>query len=184
MVAHEPGDWFTESLRGLSQQTYESLQALVLVTGEESDPSARAILDTIATELPAAVVRFLGGNPGFAASCNSVLNLVQGDSGFFCFMHDDVALAPDAISLLVEELYRSNAGAVGPKLTYWDNPKMIQSVGVDVDRFGVELPIADDGELDQEQHDAVRDVFKLSSACMLVRADLFRTVKGLSLIHI
>ena len=178
MVAHEPGDWFTESLRGLAQQTYESLQALILVTGEESDPLSRAILDTIATEMPAAVVRFLGGNPGFAASCNSVLNLVQGDSGFFCFMHDDVALAPDAISLLVEELYRSNAGAVGPKLTYWDNPKMIQSVGVDVDRFGVELPIADDGELDQEQHDAVRDVFKLSSACMLVRADLFRTVKG------
>ncbi|MEY3505589.1 MAG: hypothetical protein RI898_342, partial [Actinomycetota bacterium] len=30
MVAHEPGDWFTESLRGLAQQTYESLQALIL----------------------------------------------------------------------------------------------------------------------------------------------------------
>jgi len=60
MVAHEPGDWFTESLRGLAQQTYESLQALILVTGEESDPLSRAILDTIATEMPAACCAFLG----------------------------------------------------------------------------------------------------------------------------
>ena len=34
------------------------------------------------------------------------------------------------------------------------------------------------GELDQEQHDAVRDVFALPSACMLVRADLFRALGG------
>lgn len=178
VVAHDPGDWFAESLRGLAEQDYASLQTLILVTGREDDPVSLAVQDTISTYLPTAVVRFLGGNPGFAASCNNVLNLVQGDSGFFCFMHDDVALAPDAITRLTEELYRSNAGAVGPKLTYWDHPNMIQSVGVDVDRFGVELPVSEDGELDQEQHDAVKDVFKLSSACLLVRADLFRTIGG------
>ncbi|MFM9121853.1 MAG: hypothetical protein ACKOQX_03100, partial [Actinomycetota bacterium] len=35
-------------------------------------------------------------------------------------------------------------------------------------------------ERDQEQHDAVRDVFFVSSACMLVRADLFRELGGFS----
>ncbi len=178
MVVHEMGDWLTESIRGLATQDYPSLQTLVLVTGNEEDEGARQVLDIVATELPAAVVRFLGGNPGYGAACNSVLKLVQGDSGFFCFMHDDVALNPDAISLLVDELYRSNAGAVGPKLVYWDQPTMIQSVGMAVDRFGVALAIAEDGELDQEQHDAVQDVFALSGACVLVRADLFRTISG------
>ena len=72
----------------------------------------------------------------------------------------------------------SNAGAVGPKLVYWDDPRMIQSVGIAVDRFGNSLPIADDGELDQEQHDAVQDVFIVSSACIMVRADLFATING------
>lgn len=178
MVVHERGEWLAESLQGLAGQNYNALQSLVLVTGVEDDPISREILDVVATNLPTAVVRFLGGNPGFGAACNSVLNLVDGNSGLFCFLHDDVALAPDAISRLVEELYRSNAGAVGPKLVYWDDPRMIQSVGIAVDRFGNSLPIADDGELDQEQHDAVQDVFIVSSACIMVRADLFSTIKG------
>lgn len=178
MVVHRPGEWLSESLRGLASQDYPGLQSLVLVTGQESSPESRGILDAVANELPTAVVRFLGGNPGYAAACNSVLSLVQGTSGFFCFLHDDVALAPDAITRMVEELYRSNAGVVGPKIVQWDNPRMIQSVGIAADRFGVELPYADDGELDQEQHDAVQDVFVLPSTCVMVRADLFRTVGG------
>lgn len=178
MVIHEPGDWLTESLRALAAQDYASLQVLALLTGTSENAGAREVLDIVETELPQAVVRYLGANPGYAAACNTVLQLVQGDSGFFCFLHDDVALAPDAITCLVDELYRSNAGAVGPKIVHWDNPKMIQSVGVAVDRFGVQLPYADDGELDQEQHDAVQDVFVLPGSCLLVRADLFRTVGG------
>ncbi|MEY3290953.1 MAG: hypothetical protein RLY19_1044, partial [Actinomycetota bacterium] len=89
MVVHETGEWLTESIRGLATQDYPSLQSLILVTGNEEDEGARQVLDIVATELPAAVVRFLGGNPGYGAACNSVLKLVQGDSGFFCFMHDD-----------------------------------------------------------------------------------------------
>ena len=178
MVVHEPGDWLGESLKGLVEQDYGSLQTLVLVSGTSETPGARVVLDTIESTHPQAVVRFLGGNPGYAGACNAVLELVQGDSGFFCFIHDDVVLAPHTISSLVEELYRSNAGVVGPKLVHWDNPRMIQSVGSAVDRFGVELPYADDGELDQEQHDSVQDVFVLSSSCLLVRADLFRLVGG------
>lgn len=178
VVVHEPGDWLADSLGALASQDYPALQHLILVTGSESDPGRRPILDAIQTHLPTGLVRFLGGNPGYAGACNRVLDLVQGDSGFFCFLHDDVALAPDAVTRFVEETYRSNAGVVGPKLVYWDEPRMIQSVGTMVDRFGVELPVADIGELDQEQHDAVQDVFALSGACLFVRADLFRAIGG------
>ncbi len=178
MVVHEPGEWLTESLQGVVAQDYPQLQMLVLVSGREEDPQSGATRDVIATIAPSAVVRFLGGNPGFSGACNSVLNLVQGDSGLFCFLHDDVVMAPDAITRLVDEMHRSNAGVVGPKIVHWENSQMIQSVGIAVDRFGVELPFADDGELDQEQHDSVQDVFVVPSSCVLVRADLFRTVGG------
>ena len=178
MVIHESGDWLIESLRALVAQDYEGLQILLLITGTSEGQAARTILDIIETEAPQAVVRFLGGNPGYGPSCNAVLDLVQGESGLFCFLHDDVALFPDAISQLVVEMYRSNAGVVGPKLVYWDDASMIQSVGSASDRFGVTVPYADTGERDQEQHDAVQDVFVVSSACMVVRADLFRTIGG------
>lgn len=178
MVVHEPGDWLQESLQGVVDQDYPALQLLVLVTGDETDPGAGPVRDLISTCAPDAVVRFLGGNPGYAAACNSVLSLVQGDSGLFCFLHDDVVMMPNAVSCLVEEMYRSNAGVVGPKIVHWDNSQMIQSVGIAVDRFGVELPYADDGERDQEQHDSVQDVFVVPSSCFVIRADLFRTIGG------
>lgn len=180
MVIHEPGDWLVESLRALMQQDYPGLQVLLLISGTSEGQGARVVQDMVETEAPGAVVRFLGSNPGYGASCNAVLDLVQGDNGLFCFIHDDVALAPRAISAMVEELHRSNAGMVGPKLVYWDDPSMIQSVGSASDRFGVELPYADIGERDQEQHDVVQDVFVLSTACIMVRADLFRILGGFS----
>lgn len=177
-VVHDPGGAVSDLLASLAAQDYPNLQHLVLLTGLETDPGRGSLVDQVATHLPGAVVRFLGGNPGFEAACNRVLDLVQGDAGFFCFFHDDVAPAPDAVTRLVEELLRSNAGVAGPKIVGWSESRTIVSVGTMVDRFGVELDVADEGELDQEQHDSVQDVFALSGACLMVRADLFRTVGG------
>lgn len=173
MVVHRPGDWFDEVLGAVARQDYTNLKLLFLVVGEPGDLPER-----IRAAVPTAFVRAVAGNPGFGAVANEVLRLVEGDNGFFCFLHDDVALDPSAIRLLVEELYRSNAGIVGPKLVAWDDPLVLQHVGLAVDRFGEVDPIVEPGEYDQEQHDAVRDVFAVPTACLLVRADLFRTIGG------
>lgn len=173
MVVHEPGAWFDEVLRALAAQDYTNLKCLFLVAGEPGELPAM-IRDTV----PNSFVRAVAGNPGFGAAANEVLRLVEGDNGFFCFLHDDVALQPETVRLLVEELYRSNAGIVGPKLVSWERDFVLQHVGYDVDRFGEIDPIVEPGEVDQEQHDAVRDTFAVPSACLLVRADLFRTIGG------
>jgi hypothetical protein len=55
---------------------------------------------------------------------------------------------------------------------------VLQHVGLAVDRFGEVDALVEPGELDQEQHDGVRDVFAVPTACMLVRADLFRAIGG------
>lgn len=173
MVVSNPGDWFDEVLDGLAEQDYANLKSLFLVVGEPGDVPER-----VRQRVPNAFVRAVGKAVGYGAVANDVLRLVQGDNGFFCFLHDDVALDPDAIRLLVEELYRSNAGIVGPKLVSWDDPGVLQHVGLGVDRFGEIDSFVEEGEVDQEQHDAVRDVFALPSACLLVRADLFRAISG------
>lgn len=173
VVAHDPGPWFDESLAALSAQDYPNLRVLFLLTGQDPGLASR-----IGAVFPDAPLRDLPANPGFGAAVNDVVRLVEGDQGFFCFLHDDIALAPDAVSQLVAEVYRSNAGVVGPKLLEWADPGCIQSVGMRVDRFGAAVGIAERGDSDQEQHDAVRDVFCLSTACLLVRADLFRALGG------
>jgi GT2 family glycosyltransferase len=172
LVAHDPGEWFDDVVSSLAAQDYPNLKVLVLSTGTV-DVAAR-----VKGVVPGAFVRSMPGNPGFGRTANEVLRLVEGESGFFCFLHDDVALDPGAIRMLVEELYRSNAGIVGPKLVDWDDPGVLQHVGLAVDHFAAVDVIVEPGERDQEQHDAVRDVFALPSACLLVRADLFRALGG------
>ena len=105
-----------EVFSALAAQDYPNIQILVLLTG--SDAAEFELVHEIAqaqgsdpsTRQPH--IYQIGANPGFGLAANTVLRLVEGDSGFFLLMHDDVVLAPDAIRLLVEELYRSNAGMV------------------------------------------------------------------------
>ena len=171
VVTHDPGPWFEEVLTSLARQDYPNLETMFLVTGDGvSSERIRAIL-------PNAHVRVVAGNHGFGPTANAALHLIEG-SGLFCFMHDDVALGSSTVTLLVEELYRSNAGIVGPKLVEWDSPMVLQHVGLGVDRFGEVDSALEPGEVDQEQHDAVQDVFCVPSACLLVRADLFRALGG------
>jgi len=175
MVVSSPGEWFAEALRGLAQQDYPNLQTLFFVL---DDGASAAAVAQIRELLPAAIVRTVQGNPGWGPVQNQVLRLVEGDTGFFCFLHDDVVLEPDAISTLIEETFRSNAGLVGPKLVDWDDPRVLREVGIGVDRLGERVSVVDPGEIDQEQHDAVRDVFTVPSACLMIRADLFRELGG------
>jgi GT2 family glycosyltransferase len=172
VVAKDPGEWFDEVLGALAAQDYPNISVLVIDTGSDEMVAGR-----VATHLPDAYVRRLDDNPGYGPAANEALNLVEG-AGFFCFMHDDVALEPATIRLLVEESYRSNAGILGPKLVEWDDPRRLLAVGVGVDKAGVQVPLVERGELDQEQHDAVRDVFMVPGACMLVRVDLFDALDG------
>ena len=180
VVVHDPGDWFDGTLDAFARQDYPNLRVLFLVVSDTAgtDSTFESIDERIQQRMPGSFVRAVAANVGFGSTANEVLRLVEGDNGFFLICHDDVAPEPDALRILVEELYRSNAGAVGPKLVEWDDPNMLQAVGLGMDRFGEIDPIIDAGEVDQEQHDGVRDVFVLPSAYLLVRADLFRELGG------
>ncbi len=179
VVVHEPGDWFEETIDAFADQDYPNLRFLFLIATTEADASSADHVEAMVTDrLESAFVRRLDGNPGFGVAANEVLRLVEGANGFFLFCHDDVAPDPAAIRVMVEEIYRSNAGIVGPKIVEWDDPGVLISVGLGADRFGEIDEVVEPGEVDQEQHDGVRDVFVLPTACMLVRADLFRDLGG------
>ncbi len=172
LVAYEQGPDLDELLASLAAQDYPNLSVLVIDVATEGNLAA-----TVAAHLPAAYVRRLETDPGFGPAANEALRLVEG-AGFFCFLHDDVALEPPTIRQLVEEAFRSNAGIVGPKFVEWDDPRRLLAVGMGADKAGVLVPLVEPGELDQEQHDAVRDVFMVPSACLLVRGDLFDALDG------
>ncbi|HEX5586276.1 MAG TPA: glycosyltransferase family 2 protein, partial [Acidimicrobiia bacterium] len=172
VVTRNPGPWLEDTLMGLAAQDYPDLTVLVVDCGSDEDPTAR-----IAADLPGAFVRRLAGGCGFAVAANEALGSVEGAT-FLLMCHDDVVLDPSAVRALVEEAYRSNAGIVGPKLVSAEDPEILLEVGRAIDRFGAAYTGIEPGELDQEQHDGVRDVFYVTTAVMLVRVDLFAELEG------
>ena len=172
VVTRNPGSWFEATLDGLAGQDYSDLTVLVVDCGSDEDPTPR-----VAAHLPRAFVRRLEANDGFAAAANEALQMVEGAT-FLMLCHDDVVADPDAVRVLVEEAYRSNAGIVGPKLVSAEDPDVLLEVGRAIDRFGAPYTGIEPGEFDQEQHDGVRDVFYVTTATMLVRVDLFEQLGG------
>ena len=172
MVTHDPGVWFEETLQSLAATNYPDFSLLVVDTASETDPTER-----VHAVIPLAHVHRLDHDPGYGAAANHVSELVDG-AAFYLFCHDDIAVEPDTVRSLVEEAFRSNAGIIGPKLVDWNDPQRLLQVGMGIDKTGVLAPVTERLELDQEQHDAVRDVFVVPGACTLVRADLFDELGG------
>ncbi|MDQ3679018.1 MAG: glycosyltransferase [Actinomycetota bacterium] len=172
VVTCDSGSWLEEALEALAAQDYPNLSVLVIDANSAEDPTHR-----VARVLPDAFVRRLPANRGYAASANEALKLVEGAS-LYLLCHDDVVPAPDAVRIMVEEAFRSNAGIVAPKLLDWHEPARLLQVGMGADRGGAPVALAERGELDQSQHDNVRDVFFAPGGCVLVRADLFASLGG------
>jgi len=173
VVACDPGEWLEDTLAALGEQDYPNLSVLVLDAGANGD----GLAGRIAPVLPDAYVRRVEGNPAYGAAANEAIVAVEG-AAFFLFCHDDVAPDADAVRLLVEEALRSNAGVVGPKLVQWERPERLADVGLAVNKLGAGHSLIERGEMDQEQHDAVRDVYAVPGALVLVRSDLFQALGG------
>lgn len=171
VVTRDPGPWLEHTLRSLGDQDYQNVAVMVVDAGSQDDPAPR-----VAATLPGTYVRRIDDS-GFAAGANEALSAVR-NATFLLVCHDDVALDPSAIRVMLEEAYRSNAGIVGAKLVDADNPEVLLEVGRSIDRFGIPHTGIEPGELDQAQHDGVRDVFYVSDAAMLVRTDLFHELGG------
>ncbi len=171
LVTDHSETWREEVLEGIAEQDYDNLQVVVLHRGQSS------IRDQVASFIPDAVVKEVSDSKSFGGTANQIENLVEG-AAFYLFLNDSTALASDSVSLLVAEAVESNAGILGPKILDWDDPSRIASMGSIVDAFGVETAFVEAGELDQQQHDRVREAFTVTGEAVLVRSDLFETLGG------
>lgn len=184
VVTTKGGAQLAACLAGLAAQDYPAQTILVLDHGDAAGRDARR--DEVAAVAPGALVRVLDiaaddlrhdASRDTVIARNDVMDTVKG-APFLCFVADDVVLEARSIGLLVEEAFRSNAAICGPKIVDRLRPEVLVEVGMAVDHYGVATSGIEPGEVDQEQHDAVRDVFFVSSAAMLVRADMFVELGG------
>ena len=195
LVVSDPSAQMDETLAALAAQDYPNLSVAVALPrdlprdadmgGERQGVGAAETARRIAAFLPEAHIcrvsssgsgsSSISGAGGFGAAANAAIASTPdaAQKMLFLFCRQDVVLEEDAVSQLVEELEKVNAGIVAPKLVDRRDPRRLVDMGYGLDRTGGRLPEATPGEYDQGQRDNIEQVFGVSSACMLIRSDLF-----------
>lgn len=158
----------------------------VLITAVEG-ADLNAALAVVGRQVyePAPEVVVIGENLDLDSDVATASNLEQAISStdhsvdFFWLLHADARPRPDALSALISEIERNEASLAGSKLLKAGTMDELESVGGATDVFGEPYSGLDEGEIDLQQYDVVREVAFVQSASMLVRRDLAQGLRGL-----
>ncbi|MCX7986616.1 MAG: glycosyltransferase family 2 protein [Bacteroidales bacterium] len=125
----------------------------------------------------------LDRNYGFAGGYNRAL--AQIDAEYFVILNSDVEVTPGWIEPLIDFLEQHpDAAAVMPKIRSWYNRGCFEHAGAAggyIDYLGYPFcrgRIFDHLETDIGQYDSVAEVFWVTGACMMIRANVFKTCGG------
>jgi len=191
VVGHEGAAWLprlTEALWALGRRP----ERLIAVDTGSTDETAELLATMPAVE----PVVSLSARTGFGTAVARGLETVgfapvpsavgpYGDDGhmpvveWLWLLHDDCAPAPKALEqLLLQATMAPDTGVWGPKLRMWPRDRELLEVGVSTSLGGRRDTGIENGELDQGQHDQPRNVLAVSSAGMLVRRDVWESLRG------
>ncbi|WP_145807497.1 glycosyltransferase family 2 protein [Kribbella amoyensis] len=191
VVGHEGAAWLprlTEALWALDRRP----ERLIAVDTGSTDETAELLAAMPGVEPVVGV----SARTGFGTAVSRGLEAVgfasipsavgpYGDDGhmpvveWLWLLHDDCAPAPKALEhLLLQATLSPETGIWGPKLRLWPRDRELLEVGVTTSLGGRRDTGIENGELDQGQHDQVRQVLAVSSAGMLVRRDVWEALNG------
>lgn len=181
VVTHNGRTWIRDTLVGLANQTYPLLDVLVVDDASKEHrrpPTLKRIAKRHLRRRRWGYLRTPRAL-GFGAAANWALSRVRTDADYLLFVHDDAALEPQAVEKMVERLLgEPETAIVGPKIVNWDDPQVLEEVGMAADRFGYPYKGLDEGEIDLGQHDRAAEVFYVTSTCVLMRHSVFRQLRG------
>lgn len=170
-----------ETLASVARQDYPALSTVVISSSGSDDTDALA--ERAHPHLPEAQVHCVGEDVGFGSAANEILpdglaSQAADAAPYVVFCHDDVVLDRSTIRVLVETALQCDAQVVGPKLVDWDDPHWVLQLGITSTGTGAPVGLVERGEIDQGQHDGIREVFGVPGGVTLVRTSVFRRVGG------
>jgi GT2 family glycosyltransferase len=164
-----------ECLRSLGEGDYLRLETIVL-DNASTDGSAAAIRNAY----PAVRLIALQENRGYAGNNNVGIEAALGmGAKWVLVMNEDVVVAPDAVSRMVEVGEADpRIGVVGPMVYHWQEPEVIQSAGGALDR-GWRSRHEGQNEPDRGQYREPRPVDWISGCALLARREMIQEVGSL-----
>jgi len=191
LVARDGAGWVGAALAGIASLD-TTPDRVVLVDAGSADDTAALLTDAAAEQPTWTVVTAPSGQGGFGDAVRSALESMEpaegsgpaeGETEWLWFLHDDAVPEPGALTTLLTGALERDAAVATPKLVQprtRQQPSRISELGASVARSGRRDVHADTDELDQGQHDDVRQVLGASTCGLLVRRDVFGALGGLN----
>jgi GT2 family glycosyltransferase len=174
LVATNGERWLREVIEGIRNQTHDDL-TVIPVDNASTDGSRKLLEKAFGRENVVVLERRVGYGRALAAGLKVVADrAIPADA--FLLLHDDAVMDPGSVEAMAGALTHERVGVVGAKLVEFDEPEALQEVGLTTDRFGRLYNPLEAGELDQGQHDGLKEVFFSSSACLLVAREVVERV--------
>ena len=163
-----------------ARTTYANFEVLLVVNAIRFDNAAqREYLESLKSNPKVRILVYEDRPYNFSWLNNWAESQCSGE--VLCFMNDDIeVVTPDWLEKLLARLMLDKVGAVGPMLYYPDN--RIQHAGVILGIGGaaghgfIGLPRGSDGYFGRAGLE--QDLSCVTAACMLMRRDAFKAVKG------
>jgi GT2 family glycosyltransferase len=117
-------------------------------------------------------------NHGYAPGVNAGIKYAEAkySPDYYLLLNNDTAVAPDFLNKLVAASESNDAiGIVGPKVYFYNNPNLIQSIGAKVNMYTGEPSYPGLNKIDIGQYDNVSDVDWVGP-CTLVKASVFNKI--------
>lgn len=122
--------WLQQCLPTLAAQTFKDFEVIVVDNGSTDDS-----VSWLSQNWPNVHVLLQQTNLGFAAANN--LGIRATNSPFIALLNNDTLVDPGWLAALVTAVSEPNVGMAASCITRWNQPDLLDSAGILVDRAGI-----------------------------------------------
>ena len=169
-----------DCIESLKKQKFNGEMEMIIVDNNSTDGS----IDFIKSNYQDVILIENTENKGHSEASNQGAEIAQGD--YLFFIDNDTVFEENCIHELLYVFTKyEDCGAVGGMIKDYGNSNIIQDFGLNMDIFG--YPVSDTGSMfgysvkDNNTFKQIKEVFYVSSCCLMVPTIYFKQVEGFDL---
>ena len=178
IVTHNGATWLSEVVASLSAQKHQ-VDEIIAVDNGSIDGSAKLLSNAGIQVIKKSQSTGFGAAVAAAVAKLPAIKKDSDTQEWLWILHDDCAPDRHALAkLLAAAIARPQVAILGPKILGWYDRKHILEAGISITENGSRWTGLEEREIDQGQHDEIKEVLAVSSAGMLIKRSLFESLGG------
>ncbi len=155
-----------ECLRSLQAQDYDNF-TIVLIDNASEDDSVKVL----SAEFPDIRIIVNKQNLGFAEGNNiGIRYAIENNADYIFILNNDLTLKEDCLRRLIAAGEKTpKSGMLAPKVYYYDDPKVINSLGTSIDWFRLRPHLSFCNQIDKGQFKENRDAQILVGCALMIK---------------